>query len=56
MDGQALSYRNVCNQGADPYHDGENECLNDKPARRAVDFLAMKREHEGKLARVAMSA
>jgi len=56
MDRQAISYQNVCDSQADPDGDGENECLNPSPARRAVDFVAMKREYERSLVPVAISA
>ncbi|KAJ8108291.1 hypothetical protein OPT61_g8274 [Boeremia exigua] len=54
MDKQSPSYRNACNKQVDPDGDDENECMNDNPARRhAVDFVAMKRDYERKLAQTA---
>lgn len=50
MDKQSPSYQTACSQSEDPDSDGEQECLNDNPSRRAVDFVRMKREYERKLA------
>lgn len=52
MDKQSPSYQNACRGKANPDGDEEHECLNDNPdRRRAVDFVAMKREYERKAAR-----